>query len=129
MSFRLQAQIPSLIQYPVATCTGPGCPSTYSLPTHITASFIDSLNEVFYIGGRFNTIGSSVRQGLAAIDWKTGNLLPWNPIVNNGAVYAICKSGDTIFVGGTFTQINGIARNRIAAVHAVSSALSNFFVT
>ena len=113
----LKAQSPSNIVYPVASCSS-GCPNQATLPTYITASYFDTINEVLYIGGRFNDLSSATRNGLAAIDAITGNLLPWNPIVNNGEVRCLAKSGDTIFVGGTFTQLNSQTRNRIAAISA-----------
>lgn len=125
--FRLSAQTASNVTYPPASCTGPSCPSSSTLLSHITASYFDTIHEVIYIGGRFNDLGGNARPGLAAIDAITGNLLPWNPVVNNGTVTAIAKSGDTIFIGGTFTQINGQTRNRIAALSASSSLLFSSF--
>jgi hypothetical protein len=112
-------QSPSNIIYPTASCTS-GCPNQATLPTYISASYFDTINEVLYVGGKFNDMSSTSRNGLAAIDAITGNLLSWNPIVNNGEVRCIAKSGDTIFIGGTFTQINSQVRNRIAAISATT---------
>lgn len=112
------SQTASNISYPLASCTGGTCPLPATLPTHITASFFDTINEVIYIGGRFDDLGGNARPGLAAINAVDGSLLAWSPAVNNGTVTAIAKSGDTVFVGGTFTQINGQTRNRIAALSA-----------
>ncbi|MBI3510468.1 MAG: hypothetical protein HY064_07370 [Bacteroidetes bacterium] len=117
------AQTISGVSYPVANCVGGSCPAQITLPSYITASYFDSVNEVIYLGGRFDNFSGNTRNGLAAIDAITGNLLPWNPAVNNGTVTAITKSGDSIFVGGTFTQINGITRNRIAAISKTTSLL------
>src|SRR5665213_304251 len=113
------AQSPSNITYPVASCVT-SCPPSTTLPTYISASYFDTINEVLYIGGKFSDMSSVTRNGLAAIDAITGNLLPWNPIVNNGEVCCIAKSGDTIFVGGTFTQLNSATRNRIGAISATT---------
>ncbi len=117
-----KAQSSSNITYPVASCVS-SCPNQTTLLTYITASFFDTVNEVLYVGGKFNDLSSTSRNGLAAIDAITGNLLPWNPIVNNGDVRAIAKSGDTVFVGGTFTQLNSVTRNRIAAISATTGNL------
>ncbi len=41
----------------------------------------------------------------------------------NGSVYAIVSSGTTVFVGGNFTTIGGIARNGLAAVNGTTGAI------
>ncbi len=125
----VHAQIPSNVNYPVASCVGMGCPSPTAIPTFIAASYFDTINEVIYVGGPFNDMTGSPRNGLAAFNAVNGTLLSWAPIVNNGIVKAIAKSGDTIFIGGTFSQINGIPRGRIAALSATTGALFNVFTT
>jgi hypothetical protein len=125
----LFAQTPSGINYPVASCTGMGCAPAASIPTYISASFFDTINEVIYIAGPFNDLSGSPRNGFAAIDAVTGNLLSWAPVLNNGLVKAIAKSGDTVFVGGSFSQINGTPRGRIAAISASTGILFNVFTT
>lgn len=76
--------------------------------------------------------GAVSRKGLAAFDARTAKLLDWNPIVAgatliNGlpveGVFALAASGNTIYLGGPFTSINGQPRNRLAAVDASSGAL------
>lgn len=123
-----RAQTPSSVSYPVASCIGPGCPNIGTFPTYISASYFDTINEVLYVGGPFNDMSGSPKNGLAAINAVTGVLLSWAPVVNNGIVKAIAKSGDTVFVGGTFSQVNGIPRGRIAAISATTGALFNVFV-
>ena len=48
------------------------------------------------------------------------------PAVNDGDVQAIAKVGTTIVIGGNFTQVNGLVRNRMAAFAASTGALSPF---
>ncbi len=122
------AQTPSGVVYPIASCVGPGCPSAPTIPTYISASYFDTINEVIYIAGPFNDLSGSPRNGFAAINAVNGTLLSWAPILNNGLVKAIAKSGDTVFVGGTFTQINGTPRARIAAISATTGTLFNTFL-
>ncbi|CAN5425682.1 hypothetical protein BH09BAC5_BH09BAC5_18700 [soil metagenome] len=122
------AQIPSNVNYPIASCVGPGCPSAPTIPTYISASYFDTINEVIYVAGPFNDMSGTPRNGFAAIDAVSGALLSWAPVLNNGTVYAIAKSGDTVFVGGTFSQINGIGRGRIAALSATTGNLFNNFL-
>jgi hypothetical protein len=48
------------------------------------------------------------------------------PAVNDGDVQAIAKVGTTIVIGGNFTRVNGLVRNRMAAFAAGTGALSSF---
>ena len=75
----------------------------------------------WYIGGSFDRFGTEERGHLARID-HDGALLPWNPTADY-AVLCMELVGDTLYVGGTFTTINGQARNRIAAFSTTTGAL------
>jgi hypothetical protein len=44
----------------------------------------------------------------------------------NGRVNAIAVSGNTIYLGGSFTSVDGVARSRLAAIDAASGALLNW---
>ena len=78
-----------------------------------------------YLGGQFGGAGaiggSSVRDGLAAVDATSGVVSPWNPDVI-GTVYALAVSGSTVYAGGTFATVQGLSipRNNAAAFDAVS---------
>jgi len=78
-------------------------------------------NGGFYIGGSFTKIGGSVRQRLARIN-ADGTLHPWAPDVDN-SVACLHLVGDTLFVGGAFTAINGYGRTRIACFRNTTGAL------
>jgi len=76
-----------------------------------------------YVGGRFTHVttiaqGTQIRGHLAAIG-TDGTLLDWNPNVND-TVNALLVSGDTVYVGGAFTEIttdeDTKTRNRLAAI-------------
>lgn len=87
-----------------------------------------------YVGGRFTSVrppgsplgSNEVGQAyLAAFDSTTGDLVAaFNPVLN-GQVYAVAASADgsRIFVGGDFTTVNGVTRNRIAAFDTATGAL------
>ena len=84
-----------------------------------------------YIGGQFTAVrppgaaagsGDVTRNHAAALNLKTGALLPWNPNVNN-TVRAIRVSGTTVYLGGAFTQVGGAGHSRVAAVNATSGAV------
>jgi PKD repeat protein len=65
------------------------------------------------------------RSNILAFDIRTGVLIDsWAPALNaQGQALAASADGTTVFVGGSFTQVNGTARNRIAAIDAASGAL------
>jgi hypothetical protein len=56
------------------------------------------------------------------VDTATGAALPWNPNAN-GIVHALLPDGDRVIAGGAFTQINSMARNRIAAIDTSGALL------
>lgn len=84
-----------------------------------------STGSVTYIGGDFTAArtpaGTRVpRARLAAVDTRTGQLLPFNPRVN-GPVWALARSGTDLYVGGVFSRVGGKARKNIAEVRANAS--------
>ncbi|HEY6160594.1 MAG TPA: hypothetical protein VI112_05205, partial [Bacteroidia bacterium] len=118
--FSLEAQIPSGIVYPGLTCNNPGqCGNTQ----FVNDVFYDSLNEILYLAGDFNDASGNNRRKVAAVDIRSGTVLPWNPIVNTGKVLSIVRSGNTVYIGGTFTQVNSTTRNYLAAVDATTGLL------
>lgn len=77
------------------------------------------VGDLIYIGGGFTQVNSVPRLRLAAIDIN-GVLAPWNPNVGEpfigaGMINALIVEGSTVYVGGTFTSVAGVARNRVAA--------------
>ncbi len=83
--------------------------------------------NTLYIGGDFRNINDSgftrPRDYLAAIDTSANafNVLSWNPGADNN-VYALALTNDALFIGGDFTTISGVSRNRLAAVDFVNGA-------
>ncbi|HEY8717028.1 PKD domain-containing protein [Pengzhenrongella sp.] len=85
-----------------------------------------------YVAGAFTTArragaaaGTSTvtRADLLAYDLATGNLTSWAPKLN-GAAYSIAASADgtRIYVGGDFTQVNGVAQNRFVVLSRSTGA-------
>ncbi len=91
--------------------------------------------EVLYLGGHFNYVGAAcspnppngtstqkcnadnatVRHHVAAVDAKTGRLLPWRPSANsNHGVWAIQKGPRTVVLAGHFTRVGGVDQEGIA---------------
>ncbi|HDP34780.1 MAG TPA: DUF5011 domain-containing protein, partial [Candidatus Hydrogenedentes bacterium] len=61
---------------------------------------------------------------IAALDADSGDVLSgWNPVVNN-PVLSIVATNDEVYFGGSFTEVNYLTRNGIAAVDTTSGAIT-----
>jgi hypothetical protein len=58
-----------------------------------------------YVGGRFSSYNGTTRNNALALD-TLGNLLPWNPNLND-QVYTMTADGSSIYLGGIFTTASG----------------------
>jgi len=79
-----------------------------------------------YVGGTFETVGGEKRKAIAAIDPVTARPTPFAPVVSGERfprVEALALVGKTLFVAGTFTEVNGAKRKGLAALDAKSGAL------
>jgi hypothetical protein len=97
------------------------------------------VGDRIYLAGNFtqltNTDGTIVaRNNLAAIDANTGRVDPdWNPNVTRPSspstssvrAMALSSDGSRLFVGGTFTNVGGLNRNRLAAIDVASGQVNN----
>ncbi|HUL98460.1 MAG TPA: PQQ-binding-like beta-propeller repeat protein [Mycobacterium sp.] len=87
-----------------------------------------------YVAGNFNVCGGQRRVKLAAFDAATGDLLPWDPSPSGVVgpytgpeVAAVLVRGDTVFVGGNFTQIGGQPRVGLAALEGRSGQALDWY--
>jgi hypothetical protein len=82
-----------------------------------------------YIGGDFTSLngGATQRSHIAALKTGgSGNVCDWRPDAN-GAVRALARSGDTLFMGGDFTSAGGVSSlNRLTAVDVVSGSANSW---
>jgi hypothetical protein len=85
-------------------------------------------SEVF-LAGSFSTVDGSSRAGLAALDTATGAVTPaFAPsLTGTPTRLALDPAGSTLYLAGTFTAIDGTARDGIAAVSTADSALDATF--
>lgn len=95
-----------------------------SLDSSADMLHVDGAGFVF-AGGSFHYFGAVPRQNAAAIDLRTGDLLPWNP-GPNGWVRALDIAGGTVYIGGDFTTIGGQSRHYIAALDGVTGVVSSW---
>lgn len=79
------------------------------------------LGSKLYLGGGFATVNGDTRNHIAAVDPGNGGLDPsFQPDfgAGGGDVFALAGSGTTLYVGGRFTTLNGVASPGLAAVGA-----------
>ncbi len=82
-----------------------------------------------YLGGWFSTIGNTARNSIAAIDTSTGSLTNFDPSIADSAgagVETISISSGSIYVGGDFSIIEPLTRNRLAAFDLTTGQVKNF---
>jgi hypothetical protein len=74
---------------------------------------------------------AAYRRHVAAIDASTGEVLPWNADVRSEhrleqPIRCMAMAGDTLYLGGSFTNVAGQTRNGLAAVDAATGALKEW---
>ena len=96
------------------------------------------IGNTVYVGGKFTTArpagaapgtSTTARANLLAYDIRTGALITtWAP-TTNGDVLSIVPSPDNtrLYIGGSFTTVNGQTRNRIAALDPATGDLIGSF--
>jgi hypothetical protein len=74
-----------------------------------------------FVSGDFANVGGQPqpRRYFAALDTVNGEVLEWNPGANQIANVLLLE-GDTLYVGGEFTQIGGQPRNYLAALNTTT---------
>ncbi|MDF2966376.1 MAG: hypothetical protein K0Q93_154 [Nocardioidaceae bacterium] len=85
-----------------------------------------------YAGGQFRRVASGSgtrtheRTNLMAFKIGTGALRSFAPKVN-GAVVALEARGKWLYIAGSFTRVNGVARRGVAKIHAVTGRVDRKF--
>ena len=98
-----------------------------------TASFNNQVyklaydGDTVYAGGIFSrakqTDGTFARRYyLAAVNSATGALLPFAPVLN-GPVHEVKTGGGFLYIAGPFSEVDGVARSRVARFHLDSGEL------
>jgi len=75
------------------------------------------VDSVMYVTGIISSVNGVSRKHVAAFNRYNGTLLPLNPLANSNAtsVSKIWVNNNKIYLGGTFSTINSISRNRVCA--------------
>lgn len=87
------------------------------------AKWINSL----IIVGEFDTVGDSARSRVAIIDLST-NRATAQIINTNGFVKKAIVSGNQLYIGGTFTTVNGLSRNCISSINLSNNSIGTLSI-
>lgn len=86
-------------------------------------------NDVFYIGGGFDKVNGRDVYGMAAVDIN-GDMVPWfngeiyTPYYSKPFVTVLTVSGNTVYVGGDYSSVNGQYRTCLSAISTTGQLLN-----
>lgn len=87
---------------------------------------------IAYLGGSFSSIGGATRRRLAAVATSTGAVVPgWDPRITHTLrpgearvlSLRVSPDGASLFVGGVFAEVDGVAHNGAARIVRSSGAV------
>jgi hypothetical protein len=93
---------------------------------------INQLGDTIYTGGRFHSVQNSSRtqtferHNLFSFNATTGAINSFAPDVDND-VWAVETAGNSIYIGGEFTTVNGVSRPAIAKLDPTTGAVDTAF--
>ena len=92
---------------------------------------VEIAGNAAYAGGVFThavkDAQTANRANLMSVDLSTGNLRSF-VADTNGSVNALASDGAALYLGGTFTTVNGVPRSRVAKVDLTTGAVDPTFV-
>lgn len=99
----------------------------YALLNGVVHAQVPDGNGGWFIGGTFSSIQGQTRYDLAHLG-ADGSLTSWDPNASgppsgSTTIFALALSGNTLYVGGTYSHLGGQTRNGLAAVDATTGAL------
>jgi hypothetical protein len=93
------------------------------------------VGPTMYAGGAFSSVstpagvspgGTFARSNIVAFNASTGVISSFAPSVN-GEVWALASDGTSLWIGGTFTSVNGTARRGVAKLNPATGAVDTAF--
>lgn len=80
------------------------------------------------VAGSFYSLGGQPRNYVGEVDLITGLATEWNPNANKFGVFSLSVSGNSIYVGGTFTGIGRgwLGRRGLAALDATTGVVKGW---
>jgi hypothetical protein len=99
----------------------------------VRALGVTSDGATVYAGGDFTTVGGLTRLHAVAISTSSGGVRSWKADATSSGgtfanVAALSIAGSRVYLGGTFTAVNGVARVNSAAVSASSGSVQSWRV-
>jgi PKD repeat protein len=83
-----------------------------------------------YVGGAFNTVGGVRAKGLVLLNVSNGSRVAgFTAPPMNGIVQSVKRSGNRLFVGGTFTTLGTSPRGGLGSLDATTGALDSFLTS
>ena len=92
------------------------------LNTPFGANAMAASGNKIAIVGDFQSLGGVARRGAAALSIAGGGALPWAPIFQGGPVASIAIGTNVVYVGGSFTNVNG---TNVQGLVAVDTGIGN----
>lgn len=83
-------------------------------------------NGGWYVAGSFSQAGNLPRNNVVHIRSDLSIDPVWQPNVSGGIINAIVLAGSNLYMGGTFTNVNGQSRMRLAAVDVSTGSLASW---
>ena len=100
--------------------------------TNAAAYAVAQLGDTMYVGGAIHKVTNSsrtvtyARSNFLAFSASTGAVAPMAPTFDR-PVWALLVNGSSIYVGGDFTQVNGVARRGLVKLNASTGAIDPTF--
>ncbi len=94
---------------------------------------VEQAGDTTYVGGKFLAVQDSTRSttmprsNMVAFSSTTGDVSTSFAPTVDGMVFAVRAVGDSVYIGGKFTSVDGVARPAIAKLDARTGALDTAF--
>jgi hypothetical protein len=113
----------------VDTTSGLVTPFDPNVNNRVTALLVSG-STAYLAGPNLTRVGGvapsgTAREGVAAVAADTGAVLPWDAKADGG-VFALAGSGSTIYLGGSFSTVDGLPRAGAATVDATTALPSGW---
>lgn len=95
-----------------------------NLPQYVGALALSPDDKTLYVGGNFTHINGIYRPDLAALSTETAGVTAWDPVRYIWSIntLALSPDGNTVYIGGTFTNMGNAVRRNLAAVTLAGDA-------
>jgi trimeric autotransporter adhesin len=82
----------------------------------VTAIALDAARNTVYFAGDLAEVGGQRRDGLAAVDARTGAVTGWDPRALGEIAILAIGAGGTVFAGGEIAFVGGARRHGLASI-------------